>query len=99
METLLEEKSHKSYESGSLSNSSGSGADIEGHGHAAYSNQKKGERATMFCDMQEGGMVSSREHFDEFQDDGSEDEQTRRQMEEAKKKELKRKQVVTDKSD
>jgi len=66
MEVLLEEKSRKSEESVVISDSSGSGPDIEGRGYLAYENQKKGKRAGMFKEMQEAGRHNSKEHFDEF---------------------------------
>ena len=45
LEILLEEKSQASQESiGYKTDSSGSGADVEGGGHRAYDNQRKGKR-------------------------------------------------------
>ena len=44
LETLLEERSRKSLDSGHVSQSSGSGLDIDGNGHPAYENQSKGGR-------------------------------------------------------
>ena len=44
LEVMLEEKSEKSADSGTVSDSSGSGPDIVGRGHAAYQNQRKANR-------------------------------------------------------
>ena len=69
MEILLEEKSQKSEESGAITDSSGSGADIEGEGDPSYENQKKEKRKGMFTEMPEIAKLNSKEHFDQFQDD------------------------------
>ena len=69
MDVLLEEKSQRSVESGAMSDSSGSGADIEGEGNPIYQNQKKGYRNKMFAETAETGKLNPKEHFDEFQDD------------------------------
>jgi hypothetical protein len=81
MEVLLEEKSRKSEESVVITDSSGSGADIEGEGNEAYDIQKKGKRLGMFRQMQEAGNVNSKEQFDEFQDDDTDYEESQKAKE------------------
>ena len=75
LEIMLEEKSQKSIESGTVSDSSGSGPDIMGTGHSVYENQKKGKRKLGLFRGQHpsntdgnagdfGNLFNSKERFD-----------------------------------
>ncbi len=103
LEILLEEQSNKSINTDSNSNTSGSGADIEGNGDPAYANQTKKERGKNLFNhklsnsYRNGNMLAQTETFGARQDD---DQDSRGELESMMEKDrINRKPKIIEKWD